>query len=298
VVTRTDWPSLRGQLRLADDLFGSRGARRVADWLAEALAKVDDQEFAAQFAAQVPLPGVAVGDYAHRVVRTSRGALLGGIRFYGRDPARPFVDVLAHDFDDLDALTACVRDEWAMFATRFARLRAAPGSITGSSVLLDVSIHVARYTDMRPSDGRVSLAPFDDVEDAVAIVGRRYERLTADDPALANNVSPAAPDALRTWHSAGQLHAIRRHHNVIGLLAVAPGRVGWIDADEINEEVIAVEHSGRGYAASAQTAWARYPGNDGGRMLVGTIDRFNEASRRTAERAGRPRVLDDVFLVL
>jgi hypothetical protein len=100
--------------------------------------------------------GVAVcgggtrGGGCGRIVRTSRGALLGGIRFYGRDPTRPFVDVVAHGFDDLDALARCVRDEWSMVTTRFARLRARPGSIVGPRVLLDVSIHVARYGDMPP----------------------------------------------------------------------------------------------------------------------------------------------------
>jgi hypothetical protein len=297
-MTHTNWSSLRDQLQLADALFGVRGDRLVADWLDAELAKVDDPEYVRLFTDHVTLPAVVPADYAQRIVRTSRGALLGGIRFYGRDPTRPFVDVVAHGFGDLDALANCVRDEWSMFTTRFARLRARPGSIVGPRVLLDVSIHVARYGDMPPPDGRVSLAPFDDVEDAVATVCRRYERLSADDSALAHNVSPADPDDLRRWHSAGLLHAIRRRDRAIGLLAVAPGRIGWIEADEINEEVIDAEHAGRGHAASAQTAWARRPGNDAERLLVGTIDRLNAASRRTAERAGRPHVLDDVFLSL
>jgi RimJ/RimL family protein N-acetyltransferase len=79
---------------------------------------------------------------------------------------------------------------------------------------------------------------------------------------------------------------------------VAPGRVGWIDADEINEEVVDADHAGHGYAASAQRAWASRQSHHGDRMLVGTVDRLNEVSRRTAERAGRPRLLEDVFLLL
>lgn len=55
---------------------------------------------------------------------------------------------------------------------------------------------------------------------------------------------------------------------------------------------------GNGYAASAQTAWAVGVATDRARMLIGTIDRHNPASRNTAERAGRPRVLDDVFVSL
>jgi hypothetical protein len=87
---------------------------------------------------------------------------------------------------------------------------------------------------------------------------------------------------------------------IIGLFAVAPGRIGWLDGDEVNEEVVDVDHAGHGYAASAQREWAsgRTHDGDGDRLLVGTIDGHNHASRATARRAGRPSVLDDVFLLL
>ncbi|WP_193047259.1 hypothetical protein [Mycolicibacterium baixiangningiae] len=59
-----------------------------------------DGDFARTFSDHVHLPGIASLDYAHRHIRTPRGDLLGGIRFYSRNVARPFVDVLAHSFDD------------------------------------------------------------------------------------------------------------------------------------------------------------------------------------------------------
>ncbi len=61
-----------------------------------------DSDFARSFSDHVHLPGIASLDYAHRHIRTARGELLGGIRFYSRDTARPFVDVLAHSFDDIN----------------------------------------------------------------------------------------------------------------------------------------------------------------------------------------------------
>ncbi|MBU8832963.1 hypothetical protein [Mycolicibacterium goodii] len=79
---------------------------------------------------------------------------------------------------------------------------------------------------------------------------------------------------------------------------MVPGAIGWIAGDEINEEVIATPHNGHGSAVSAQTAWAATVATDPDRFLVGTIDRHNPASRLTAVRAGRPRVLDDVFVAL
>lgn len=66
----------------------------------------------------------------------------------------------------------------------------------------------------------------------------------------------------------------------------------------MKEEVIATDHIGHGYAASAQAAWAAQFTDDPSRLLIGTIDRHNHASRRTAEHAGRPAVLEYAFVQL
>jgi RimJ/RimL family protein N-acetyltransferase len=275
-------------------LFGGVGDRLLAAWLEEQVARINDPVFVRLFTDHIELPGVAPRDYAHRSVGSSHGALLGGIRFYGRDVQRPFVEIVAHSFEDMDALCDCVRSEWSMFAPQYLRVRARPGRFAGPKVLLDKSIHVARCRDVRQPDDHVSLAPFDDADEAIAIVARRYRRMAAD---LARNVSPAAAEDLRLWHAAGQLWAMRVDDVTVGLLAVAPGRIGWIAGDEIQEEVVDAEHRGHGYAVLAQAAWARQA-CDSDRLLVGTIDRLNVASRKTAERAGRRRDLDDVFVSL
>ncbi len=80
--------------------------------------------------------------------------------------------------------------------------------------------------------------------------------------------------------------------------AVAPGTIGWITGQEINEEVIGAAHTGQRYATSTQCAWAHCWAPDTTDLLVGTIDRHNHASRASALRAGRPRVLDNVFITL
>lgn len=149
-----------------------------------------------------------------------------------------------------------------------------------------------------PADGRVTLDRFDDPEHAIALVDARYACLAAADPTLANNLSIAAPEDLRHWHYGDQLRAIRRHDTTIGVLAIVPGAIGWITGEEINEEVISEPHVGQGYAASAQTAWARHVAADADKLLIGTVDRHNHASRATAQRVGRPRVLDDIFIAL
>lgn len=291
------WPSLSDQIDLARTLFGDVGQQMLTTWLEEQEARVDNPGFARLFTDHIDLPGVTSRDYTHRNIESSHGDLLGGIRFYGRDIGRPFVDVLAHSFDDIGALCDCVRTEWSMFSPRYLRMRARPGRLDGPKSLLDDSIHVVRYRDMRPPVDGVSLAPFSDAEEALAIVHRRYHRMAADEPDLARNVSQAEVEDLRRWHEAGQLRAIRVGDVTVGLIAVVPGRIGWIDGDEINEEVVEAEHSGHGYAVAAQAAWAA-GARDSERLLVGSIDHLNVASRKTAERAGRSHVLDDVFVRL
>jgi hypothetical protein len=98
------WSSLADQLAGASELFDDRGRAMVADWLAAEAARIDDPHFARLFGDQVQLPGVLPNDFAHRSIRASRGALMGGIRFYGRDTARPFVEIICHSFEDLDDL--------------------------------------------------------------------------------------------------------------------------------------------------------------------------------------------------
>jgi hypothetical protein len=292
------WASLNDQRALADELFGSSGQGLISEWLSEQTDLVDDADFAREFAEHLQLPGIAAADYAHRIVGTTHGELLGGIRFYGRDSARPFVDVLAHSFDDIDALKRCVGWEWSNFSIRYLRLRTRPGLLAGRpDVILDRTIHLARYREMTPSDGRVALDRFDTADEAIDLVAARYRRVAETDPDLFANIRQADPDDLRDWHTIDHLRAIRLHGRTIGALAIAPGAIDWIVGDEIIEEVVSAEHAGHGYAASAQCLWAQTMAADADRLLIGTIDRHNHPSRGTAHRAGRARVLDDIFVI-
>ena len=292
MTTIDDWPSLGYELELALALYDS--AEPVSVWLSEELARTDDNEFARTFSDHIDLPGVAHRDYLHRVIRTARGNLLGGIRFHGRNINRPFVEIIAHSFDDLGALTDCVALEWSAFAPKALRVRAAPAELDDERTVLDQTVHIARCHAMPAPADSVRLAPFADVADALELVRVRYRGL---DPRLARNLAAASLDDLRRWHAADQLHAIESDGVVAGALAVVPARIRWIDGAEIHEEVVAVEYAGNHLATQAQCRWAAQCA-DRDQLLIGTIDGLNAASRRTAEAAGRPRMLDLVFVEL
>ncbi len=299
------WPSLADQLSTAERLFSTRGRSIVHDWFAGEIGRINDPAFAKLFTDHVSLPGVADADYAHRHVRSSAGELIGGIRFYALDTSRPYVEIVAHSFADaapadeeLDRLRDCVRSEWSMFAPRALRLRVAPGRVAHPAARTDVTIHAARYRDMTASDRRMQMPRFADIEEAIEIVRKRHAQIAVHAPDLARNLSPADPDDMRAWHDADQLRAIIAGAATVGLLAIAPGNVAWIEGDVVNQEVVAAAHGGQGYAASAQASWAATVAQDRNRVLVGTIDRLNPASRRSAERAGRSAVLEEIFLPL
>jgi hypothetical protein len=292
------WPSLADQLTIAESLFGHDGRQRVAAWLDEQEGLVDNADFARSFADHIDLPGVGLFDYAHRYVRSSGGAVLGGIRFYHRNIERPFVEIVVHSFSDIDALRDCVRVEWSAFSPLFIRLRMRPGRLAAAGARVHKSIYVGRYRDLQPSDGRVSLDRFDNPETAIDIVARRYERLKSDNPALAWTLSAASPEELRAWYDADQLRAIRTNVATVGVLAVVPSEIGWIEGDEVSEEVIDADHNGCGYAAAAQSAWADQVARDRNTLLIGTIHEGNNASRKTAESVGRQHVLDDYVVAL
>lgn len=291
--------SLNHQLGLAERLFPARGRGMVAEWLEQQLSCIDDRDFGERFARHLRLSGHAAADFNHRLVTFEGRRLLGGIRFYAMRDDCPFVEVIAHEFDDLYALRRCVSAEWAGFAPLSARLLVPPAWRGMPDAQVDMTIYAARYADMPASDGRVSLRSFDTPEAAIAMIDERFEALRATDPHLARRVLPADGDDLRAWHAGGTLRAVHGARGQrVGLLAIVPDRIAWIEGDVVQEEIIDVAFSGQGYAASAQRAWSQHSAVDGRRLLLGTIDQRNIASRVTAQRAGRLPVLDYVFLPL
>ncbi|WP_208353502.1 hypothetical protein [Pseudaestuariivita rosea] len=293
-----DWPSLAPHRAVQRQLFGDK-ASLLDDWYAEQVSRVDDPGFARLFSDHIDLEGVVSADYNHRFVKTAHGAMLGGIRFYGQDISRPFVRVIAHSFDDLAALARVVAAEWSMFRPDLMALVVGPGEMPHKRALVDVTVHAARYGAMQPADGRVQLKPFEAAEDAIDMIAARYRYLAQSNPALARNVEPADEEDVRDWFNDGTLYAVHAADladKPIGLIAVQDGAIDWIVGDEVGEEVVMPEHAGRGFAASAQRALAAMQPKD--RLMIGTIDGLNHASRISAERAGRPEVLRHIFVPL
>lgn len=287
---------------MAEKLYGPHGKVILNQWFDIQIARITDLEFASLFSDHIALQGVSQTDYNHRYSHFQDKSLLGGIRFFGQDSGQPFVDVIAHNFDDWETLGRCVASEWKAFAPSRMRLLLTPGIAIPDSAYIDMSIHASRYKDMAPSDSRVSLRPFTSVEEIIKMVTVRYNHIFNTNPALANHISAARPEDLRVWHSNDQIRAIHpsihRSLKAVGLLAIAPGAIEWIEGDEVNEEVVLPAYNGHSLAASAQCAWAEREDIDPDRLLVGTIDNLNASSKRSAIKAGRNIILKYVFFPL
>ena len=319
------WRGLDALAGLARRLpAGTADDRALERWLVRQLGRTTDRAFARLFADHLDLPGIEERDYLHRVVETDGLRLLGGIRFYGQDVARPFVELIAwtplggadgrapegttRHAPPFERLCAIVAHEWRAFAPGHLRVHLpqipaylsaeAPPTLP-SGTTTDVSVHLADVREMNADTGTVGLERFDDLAEAVALVRTRFAALRREDPALARDVTPSGADTLAECDAAGSLFAIRVDDETVGLIATLAGAIDWIEGEVVVEEVIRTDRAGRGYASAAQRALASRLAREGrARRLSGTIDSANAASRRSAERAGRPAVSRYAFVPL
>ncbi len=298
------WTSLAPQRLVARRLFGREGGAKLVDaWLAAQLGRVDDPAFARLFSDHIDLPGIEPADYNHRLIEARGLRLLGGIRFFGGDVERPFVEVVAWSGagapEIWPALRRIVADAWTEFRPNALRVLVTPDTPLPADAASDMTVHAAPCGRMAPDDGRVRLEPFADAAEAVALVRARYGVLARTDPDLARGVQAATPFEIKAWHARGTLFAIRRDGRTVGMIAVEDGAVEWLQGRVVTEEVVAAAFAGSGLATAVQRALAaRLAVVEPDTLLLGTILERNRASYATAIRAGRPVVMRYAFLPL
>lgn len=269
-------------------LFGEAECRgRVERWLAAELSRCTDEAWAGRFAEACPVEGAEPRDYLQRIVQTSRGAALTGIRMRGGDVGRPFVDILAAD-GALDEIVGAALEDLAVFRPTVARVRAPgmapPRGLGPYDVTVDQWVCAGRVAR---GSGPVGLLPVDDPEEALRFARSAYEAWWAARPELRDEIHPLDRGQLDACAAAGGAFWITVGAARVGLLCAVPATdrewAGWL----VVEEVIAPSHAGRGLAAAAQRALS---GRLDEPVVWGTISGINEASLRTAARVGRPRV--------
>ena len=274
--------------------------RDHATFLDEQLAWCDDVAVAARRAGTIGVGTPA--DYPNRVLDLGDQRVLVGIRHYGGDPARPFVDVLAWTGRRLDVARTADAAAGAYHAFSPPEVRIAgpaddaPRPADGRAVRRDIVAVAGSLGEMLaapapPGLDRVRVADAT-VDEADAFVQTAYAAFNRRCPELIDRVPPTDRDRLEACLAAGTLAWWTVDGERAGLLAVER-QIGWLALDGwlIEEEVAAPAWSGRGTAAAAQRRLAedlaRADPTAHPRTLFGTIDDANLASHRTAARAGR-----------
>ncbi|MCF6444476.1 hypothetical protein [Nereida sp. MMG025] len=237
-MTPDDWPSLRPHLDLANTLFPTRGTALVGTWFDQQVARITDPDFARLFSDHIEWDGVVPSDYNHRHIRSAEGDLIGGIRFFGGDLTRPFVEVIAHSFDDLTAMARTVSAEWAVFNPRDLRLLVTPETPLPETARIDQHIFAGHRDDLPNGEQKATLRRFKDVDAAIKMVRDRYADLDHDMPALVQDIRAASDDQLREWRKDKTLMSIMNPNDppyrttdktIVGLIAVSRGTIAWLE---------------------------------------------------------------------
>lgn len=270
----------------------------AGDWLAEQFDRGADPAFAERFRGIAQKSGAPAETFLHRVLDLGGTQVLAGIRFYGGDPDRPFLDLFAWTrVPDWPALAAAFPDCWAPFAPRDVRLIAAAPP-DGVSARLDQGIHLGRVSDMpRSTVTGISLEAIGDAEAAADFVGRAYAEAIRDAPELDGEIHAADAETLAACRDEGTLHWILAEGEQAGLIATQRDRIEMLPGALIVEETVRGAFRGRSLARAAQGLLAaEMAASAPGQVLMGTIYANNRASCRTAEGAGRPARLSYWFV--
>lgn len=282
-----------------------RSAERALDAAIDLeLDRLGDLAFAESFAASIGLGSPS--DYLPRCLDVDGAPLLCAIRFFGGDPARPFVELFAGERLEMnfgEAALAAMR-AYEMFKPTCARIimpgGRKPDAGPGWVAVQDQVLLVGRLADMTAGRAEprlgVTLVPAAHAE-AEEFVREGYARIARVDPALRSRLFPATAEELGDCASHGHLWWWMLDEERAGIIAARPDSLLGIAGLLLVEELVVARFAGRGTAALAQRelaarAWAADP--DG--LMIGTIDAMNAASRATARRAGRSEVLSWWFL--
>jgi len=287
----------------ASDFLGEASEDKIRDWLVLEWSRCTDPEWAEIWMpVQAVLPHLHISDFLNRTIDIGDAAILAGVRFYGGDLDRAFVNIVAC-CGEIDWVLACavIRREWANFQPRQIRILTA-SMPTNSVWIVDQTIHAGRISDMarRPARPDVLLKACDDPEEAARCVAFWYDQIAADTPDIAAEISPCDAAELAACGAKGTLHWIKVGGRRAGVIATQPGHIEMMPGHIVYEIVLDREFRGRGLAKFAQQRLAEVMQQDRRKsdLITGTIHRLNVPSRKSATAAGRDAILKYLFLSL
>ncbi|MDY1003977.1 hypothetical protein [Curtobacterium sp. CFBP9011] len=273
-----------------------------------ALALVGDASWGAAVRDAVQLPVADPLLWANRRLELSSGHwAITGIRFRGRDVAKPFVDVIATDVTP-DAAGIAELAEVLAAHREFAPLclrvhlpgdqRSAPASdgFTAVPDLLVVAAPVTRVADGAAGTGAdVELVRAEPAGAAVRVADA-YDGLRRSVPDLDQWATPADEDALADADEEGLLFDVLIAGRTAGVVAAARDDVDGFTGFTVEEIVLDAEHRGHGYGPLVLRQLARALPAGTSDVLRGHIHPGNTRSLRNALASGREVVSSLVWV--
>ncbi|SBN61632.1 hypothetical protein GA0004736_0519 [Curtobacterium sp. 9128] len=269
-------------------------------WAEPELALVGDASWGAAVRDAVGLPVQDPLRWANRVVELpSGGWAVTGIRFRGRDLAKPFVDVIATsvapDASGLAELGATL-DAHAEFAPLCFRV-ALPGDARGDQApvssafaarpdQLVVAAPLAAIRARQPVSGSVELRATS-AESAAARVRSMYDDVRVHEPRLDQWATPSDVATLQDAEEEGLLFDVVIEGRVAGVVAASREDARGFTGYSVEEIVLDDAHRGRGYGPVVLHCLADRLPDGGSDVLWGHINAGNTRSLRNALASGR-----------
>lgn len=257
--------------------------RRVAEQVDEEIGRATDPEFGKFFVERL---GVGEPeDYLQRLVQVEGRLVLCGLRLFGGDASKAFVEVVATTAPLNEAVDAAM-SVFARFNPIAVRIESAGESCPASEhILVPDTMFYAEHASVVAGSGAIAELEPASLREAECFVVDCYAAFAESDPELVGRVPPASREELEECAREGRLTWWLLGDERAGLIGVCPATLGGLAGMLIVEECVHPAFRGRGSAAMAQRAVAaQLPRTD---VLMGTIDASNHASRRTAQAVGR-----------
>lgn len=290
--------------RPMDELWAAR-----ATWIDQQLAWCEDRKVAVDRATSLMVG--APRDFLNVVVDVAGARTLGGIRHYGGDGSRPFVDLVATTRADawigdrLAETADAAMAAYPAFEPPMVRIPVAgtdaPPLPSGWTAEVDQVIVGATIEEMLGRAPRAELPSVTlrtaTVDDAMEFEADSYDAFQHRDPALQRNVRPSGRDEIEACAKDGRVlfwFLEDEPTKPAGLLCLQRTDFQAMDGYLVVEECVAGWAAGRRSAAAAQRECARSlvaddPTN-ASLPMFGTIMGENAPSLTTAQRAGREAI--------
>jgi GNAT superfamily N-acetyltransferase len=274
-----------------------------ANW--QEAVKRDTEEFfsdgfAASFARNCKTLGLPAERFKHRLLETSAHRLIAGIRFFGMDLNRPFIEVaqinkpLESDQEKED-ITALLRNEFAPFKpTQWRVYQSSHLAYQFAGCAGDKRYLVGRLKDINAqpevkSSGKLELRLAQNL-DFYPSYAEMYKMLHAERPWMPDVARQESLEDMQDYLKKGWLYEVFVNDVWAGVTAVSESCEVGAKGYYMIEIVLAKPFRGQGLGVVLQRCLAKILGEkslDASAALFGTIGAVNIPMQKTAARVGR-----------